>query len=407
MTVDTSASLIDEALSRSIAEILPSREELEEQMRAGRKLHFYMGIDPTAEYVHLGHSTNYLVLERLHKLGHKITVLVGDFTAMIGDPSDKGSERVQLTREQVERNLQTFRSQIQMILDLHDVENPIDFRFNSEWLARLDFRDAVELASNFTVQQMLERETFRKRVDEGKPLHVHELMYPLMQGYDSVALEVDAEVGGMDQKFNMLAGRTLLRRYKAKNKFVLMTTLLVNPKTGEKLMSKSLGTGVALTDPPNDMFFKIMRLPDEGMLQCFIDCTRLPMAEVTRISHQLDTGHNPRDVKLQLAETIVTMYHGAAQAGSARTAWLDQVSQKQLPTELSELAVMVTDGKVDLVQALIDCGSCTTKGQARRLLAGGGVRLNGAKVMSESVQAKDGDVLKAGKRFQVRLSLTQ
>lgn len=319
---------ISEALSRSIDRIYPTRKELRQKMLSGERLTFYMGIDPTADYVHLGHSTNYLVLERLHNLGHKIIVLAGDFTAMIGDPSDKSSMRVQLSAEQVKKNLQTFKVQIGKIINFDDKENPIEFRFNSKWLEKLTFNDAVELASNFTVQQMLERDAFKKRLDDNKPLYVHEFFYPLMQGYDSVALDTDCEVGGTDQTFNMLAGRTLLKRYKNKNKFVITTTLLENPETGEKLMSKSLGTGIGLNESPNDMFRKVMQLPDCSIKQVFIDCTRLSLREINQYITDIKAGANPRDIKLLLAREIVGMYHGSEKAIGAEKFWISTISEK-------------------------------------------------------------------------------
>src|SRR6266403_2544048 len=231
---------IEEVLTRSIDTVYPSKEVVLKALSSGKPLRIYMGIDPTATYVHLGHSTNYIILKRFHELGHKIIVLIGDFTAMIGDPSDKSAARKKLTKEDVENNLKTFKEQIGKILDFSNKENPIEFRFNSEWLAKLTFEDSVALASHFTVQQMIERDTFEKRLKDQKPLYVHEFFYPLMQGYDSVALEADIEIGGTDQTFNMLAGRTLVKTYKQREKFVISTTLLENPVTGEKLMSKSL-----------------------------------------------------------------------------------------------------------------------------------------------------------------------
>ena len=253
MKISTDKRAIDEIVSRSIAEIYPSKDAFAKKLHEGKQLTFYVGIDPTADYVHLGHSTNYLLLERLHKLGHKIIVLVGDFTAMIGDPSDKTSMRTPLTEEEVKTNLKSFKDQIGKILDFESKDNPIEFKFNSQWLSPLTFKDSVELASNFTVQQMLERDAFEKRIKQQKPLFVHEFFYPLMQGYDSVAMNVDGEIGGTDQTFNMLAGRTLLKRYKNKEKFVITTTLLENPETGEKMMSKSLGTGIGINEPPKEM----------------------------------------------------------------------------------------------------------------------------------------------------------
>lgn len=404
MPVNTDPVAIEEVLTRSIAEILPSKEGLREQLASGRRLSFYVGIDPTADYVHLGHSTNYLLLERLHALGHKIIVLVGDFTAMIGDPSDKTSMRVQLTKEEVLDNLKSFKIQIGKILDFEDAENPIEFKFNSEWLSQLTFADTVELASNFTVQQMVERDTFKKRLAAEKPLYVHEFFYPLMQGYDSVALEVDVEIGGTDQTFNMLAGRTLLKRYKNKDKFVITTTLLENPVTGEKLMSKSLGTGVGLDESAKSMFVKIMQLPDPGVMQCFVDCTRLSMHEIEGYRTRLDNNENPRDIKLALAEEIVRMYHGEESAKQAHKDWISEISQKNLADEISPIAISAES--LTVLDYVMNTGVVESKNKARQLVAQGAIRLNENRLedFDEVIQPSKGDILHIGKKHTFRFS---
>jgi tyrosyl-tRNA synthetase len=373
----TDELLIEEVVSRSIDKIYPSKLALKKALKSGKQLTFYVGIDPTADYVHLGHSTNYLILERLHKLGHRIIVLVGDFTAMIGDPSDKTSMRIQLTKDEVEANLKTFKDQIGKILDFDNKTNPIEFKFNSKWLSSLTFKDTVELASNFSVQQMLERDSFQKRINQKKPLFVHEFFYPLMQGYDSVAMNVDAEIGGTDQTFNMLAGRTLLKRYKNKEKFVITTTLLVNPITGEKLMSKSLGTGVALNEEPSIMFIKIMELADEGIMQCFIDCTRLPMSQIEEISKSLAEWSNPRDIKIDLAHEIVKMYHGGELADKAKEQWINTVSKKIITKDLDTISL---NNKIDIVDELVKLKIVGSKNNARRLFTEGAIRIDGKKV---------------------------
>lgn len=401
MNISTDKDKIEEILSRSVDTIYPSADALREKLLSGKQLRIYMGIDPTATYVHIGHSTNYLILERLHSLGHKIIVLVGDFTAKIGDPSDKTSMRVQLTDEQVRENLKTFKEQIGKVLDFDNSDNPIEFRFNSEWLAGLTFSDAVELASNFTVQQMIERDAFQKRLGDNKPLFVHEFFYPLMQGYDSVMLDVDLEIGGTDQTFNMLAGRTLLKRYKDKEKCVMTTTLLVNPKTNEKLMSKSLGTGVSLDSDPDEMFGKTMALPDEGMLQCFIDCTRLTVTEIEDIKQELDDSTNPKDIKLRLAKEIVTMYHSAQAAEQVAEAWTKQFSNRELPENIEDFAVDESIATwADLLVAAKLTGS---KSDARRLIEQGAVKLNGVNVDTEAMDFQPGDILKVGKRNFLKL----
>ena len=398
-TIITDSVLIDEALSRSVAEVLPSKEALRKELLSGRRLTFYLGIDPTADYIHLGHSTNYLILERFHALGHRIIVLIGDFTAMIGDPSDKTSVRIQLTHSQVLQNLKTFKEQISKVLDFNDTTNSIEFRFNSKWLSKLTFEDSVELVSNFTVQQMLERNAFKKRIAEKKPLFIHEFFYPLMQGYDSVAMDIDVEIGGTDQTFNMMAGRTLLKRYKDKEKYIITTTLLVNPETGEKLMSKSLGTGVALNLNAKDMYFKIMRLADPGIHQCFIDCTRLPMNVVSSIKQRLDDGENPRDIKKELAREIVTMYHGVNKAIHAEEQWTSEVSQKNLTDDVRIIQLGVNESIIDL---LVRLDIAKSRSRARRLIRQNAIKVNDTKITNDGILA-NGDILRVGKKHTFKI----
>lgn len=400
-SIITNDELIEEAISRSVAETLPTKDKLKAALRSGQRLTLYVGIDPTADYVHLGHSTNYLILERFHKLGHRIIVLVGDFTAMIGDPSDKTSMRVQLTKEQVLKNLAGFKRQIGKILDFEGTENPIEFKFNSEWLSKLSFQDIVELASHFTVQQMIDRDSFQKRISVNKPLYVHEFFYPLMQGFDSVAMNVDIEIGGTDQTFNMLAGRTLQKRYNNKDKFVISTTLLENPETGEKLMSKSLGTGVSLDLPPKDMFFKTMMIPDAGMMQCFVDCTRLSLDAVSVIRQRLSEGENPRDIKLLLAEEVVTMYHSINEARDAKDAWISEVSKGKLSEDV--LTVQLGANEV-LINFIVRVGAAASKSAARRLLQQGAVKIDDTKVglEAELLELNDNQIVRVGKKHSFK-----
>lgn len=403
-SIITDGALIEEAVTRSVAETLPTKATLKQLLKSGKRLTLYVGIDPTADYVHLGHSTNYLILERFHKLGHRIIVLVGDFTAIIGDPSDKTSMRVQLTKEQVLKNLAGFKRQIGKILDFETTENPIEFKFNSEWLSKLAFQDIVELASNFTVQQMIDRDAFKKRLDQEKPLYVHEFFYPLMQGYDSVAMNVDIEIGGTDQTFNMLAGRTLQKRYNSKEKFIISTTLLENPETGEKLMSKSLGTGVGLNLSPKDMFFKTMMIPDPGMMQCFVDCTRLSLDDIKTIQERLDNGDNPRNIKLLLAEEVVTMYHSANEAQAAKDAWINEVSKKNLAEDILTIQLGSHEFLIDFIVRL---GAAPSKSAARRLLQQGAVKVDDVKVgpEAESTELADNQIVRVGKKHSFRTRL--
>lgn len=394
---------IEEILSRSISAIYPSTEAFRNKLLEGKPLRIYVGIDPTASYVHLGHATNYLLMKRLHELGHKIIVLVGDFTALIGDPSDKTSARVQLTPAEVKENLKTFKAQIGKILDFETNHNPIEFRFNSAWLGKLTFTDVIDLASNFTVQQMIERDTFQKRLADQKPLFVHEFFYPLMQGYDSVMLDADVEIGGTDQTFNMLAGRTLVKRYQDREKFVVTTTLLENPATGEKLMSKSLGTGIGLDESPDNMYAKVMTLPDEAIIQVFIDCTALPLADIDILKTALINGENPRNVKRSLAREIVSTYHSEKAALEAEKSWISQFSDGQLPEDIPDIEVQ--SGQ-DVLGVLLAAGLAESKSEARRLIQQGGFKINGEAVANiDDIIINSGDVLQAGKRRFVKVQI--
>ncbi len=399
--VITDKEKIEEVLTRSIDTIYPSREAFKKVLLSGRQLNIYLGIDPTADYIHIGHATNLLLLERLHNLGHKITLLVGDFTAMIGDPSDKKSERIKLSKEQVLKNLKTYKKQVGAILNFKDKKNPIDFKFNSKWLSKLNFSEIAELASNFTVQQILERDLFKKRINSGKPLHLQEFLYPLLQGYDSVALKTDVEIGGTDQTFNMLAGRTLVRRYQDREKFVVTTTLLVNPKTGEKLMSKSLGTGVGLNESPENMFGQVMALPDEGIIQTFIDCTRLSMSDIDDIVKKLTKGVNPKDLKMRLALEVTSIYHGKKKAELAKNNFIKTFQKNETPTNIKKVSVLKN---TLLVEIFIKNKIVSSKNEFRRLVEGGAIsNLNKKeKVLKYNNLAKNG-VYRIGKKRFIKI----
>ena len=342
--------------------------------------------------VHNGKESNLATVD-------KIIVLVGDFTAKIGDPSDKDAARKRLTDEDVKTNVKTFKDQIGKVLNFEDKKNPIEFRFNSEWLAKLTFEDVVDLASNFTVQRMLERDNFEKRIKDQKPLYVHEFFYPLMQGYDSVAMDVDVELGGTDQTFNMLAGRTLLKNYKNKEKIVVTTTLLENPVTGEKLMSKSLGTGIGLDESPNEMFGKTMRMPDEAIVQVFIDCTYKTMEEIDEMKKQLESGTNPRDLKVALAKEIVKTYHSEEEAEKAEEYFINTFKNKEIPDEIPELKPTTNN----IVDVLVESKICKSKSEARQMIEQGGVKVNDEKVESIELEVQSGDVVQKGKRFFVKI----
>jgi tyrosyl-tRNA synthetase len=395
---------IEELLTRSVSVVYPNKEALKEVLLSGKKLRIYNGIDPTATYVHLGHATNYLILKRFQELGHKIIILVGDFTAMIGDPSDKSAARKRLTKEEVLENLKTFKEQISKVINFDDKDNPVEFRFNSEWLRVLDFEKIAELASHFTVQQMIERDNFQKRLKENKPLYVHEFLYPLMQGYDSVALEADMEIGGTDQTFNMLAGRTLVKAYQSREKFVITTTLLEHPVTKEKLMSKSLGTGIGLDEEPNSMFGKVMAMDDLTMIQLFTDCTNLSMDEINQIKDELEKGANPKEIKVRLAKEIVKMYHSEEEAEKAAEEWENTFSRGEFP---ENAPVVEANKEIKIGDALVEKGIIESKSEFRRLIESGAVsEYPDIKITDPNALVEKDRKIKVGKKIFVQFKTT-
>lgn len=395
MKIDTNEQRIDEVLARSVEEVIPSKKELKEALLSGKRLRIYIGTDATGTSLHLGHATNYMILEKFRALGHEVIFLVGDFTSRIGDPTDKGdSARKQLSREEVMQNTKTWINQVKPLIDVENAENPVKILYNHDWLSKLTFEDVVNIASNFTVQQMIERDMFQKRMQEGRPLYLHELFYPLMQGYDSVEMDVDIEMCGMDQKFNALAGRTLLRKLKDKEKFVFITTLLENPKTGEKMMSKSLGTGVFLDFDATTMYGALMAQPDENMRQLFVDCTKLSQIEIEEVLSAL----SPRDAKMKLAYEITRMYHGESGAKDGETYFVETFQKGGVPDDVSEI-------KPDYIEALITNEIVASKAELRRLLEAGGVRNaeTGEKLSELPKTVEMPIVLKIGKRRFVKL----
>lgn len=404
----TDEKIIDELLSRSVVEILPSKKELKALLLSGKKIKIYIGTDATGTSLHLGHATNYIILEKFRKLGHEVIFLIGDFTSRIGDPTDKLASRKQLTRADVKKNIKTWLKQIRPVINFSDKKNPVKIKFNHDWLSKLTFEDVVNLASNFTVQQMLERDMFEKRIKEEKPIYLHEFFYPLMQGYDSVAMDVDVEMCGNDQKFNALAGRTLLRKIKNKEKFVFITTLLENPITKEKMMSKSLGTGVFLDENNINMFGKIMAQPDENILQLFTDCTYLSLAEIEEIKQQIDSEKvNPRDLKIRLAREITKIYHGETKAKEAQEYFERVVSKKELPSEISELNA--PEGEF-LLDVLVQNKLAESKADARRKVDQGGIKVDNELVSDWRLildKRFDGKILKVGKREFRKIKIIQ
>ena len=390
--VITDDKIIEEILTRSVEEILPTKDGLRELLKSGKRIRVYIGTDATGTSLHLGHATNYMILEKLRKLGHEVIFLIGDFTSRIGDPTDKNeSARKQLTREQVIDNVKTWIDQIRPVIDIDNKENPVKIKYNHEWFSTFNLESLLSLASNFTVQQMLERDMFQQRLKMEKPLYLHELIYPLMQGYDSLIMDVDMEMCGMDQKFNALAGRTLLRKLKNKEKFVFITTLLENPKTGEKMMSKSLGTGVFLDFDADKMFGSIMSQPDENMKQLFTDCTRLSIPEIGEILK----AENLRDAKIVLASEIVGIYHGKDKAESAKDNFIKTFSEGGVPEDVTE--VEAKEG-TSLKELLTENDLVKSASDFRRLIEERAISLDGEKITDPNYTVIKDGVIKVGKK---------
>ncbi len=344
---------IEEFLSRGVEKIYPSKEAFKKVLMSGKKLTIYNGIDPTGSDLHIGHSSVLFKLKELQNLGHQVILLIGDFTGMIGDPTDKTATRKQLTAKEIKENMKNYIKQAGKILDIKNV----NVKYNSKWLSKLKFEDVMNLASEFTVQQMLERDMFEKRIKEGKPIYIHEFFYPIMQGFDSVAMDVDAEIGGNDQTFNMLAGRTMMKN-RGKEKFVLTTKLLVDP-TGKK-MGKTEGNMITLSDSSNDIFGKVMSWPDTLMPLGFEICTRLIDSDINLI-----LSENPRDQKMKLAYEIVKIYHGEKKAKKAEENFINTFQKKEIPEEMTEVKINAGESLMDV---LVKNKILSSNGEFRRLV---------------------------------------
>lgn len=398
--VITDRNRIQEIFNRGVVvNVLPTREGLIERMVSGERLRVYIGVDPTSSSLHLSHAKNYMFLEELRQLGHEVIVLMGDFTARIGDPSDRTSARKQLSEKEIKENVAGWLAQIQPLMDFKAKDNPPRVLYNSKWLRKLSFKDVVELAANFTVQQMLERDMFQKRLKDETPIHLHEFLYPLMQGYDSVAMDVDIELCGIDQTFNALAGRTLVKRILGKEKFVITVNLMENPKTGE-LMSKSRGNGVFLSAGADDMYGQIMAQPDEMIEILFVNCTRIPLDEVKKI---LALG--PREAKAQVALEIVKKFYGEKKSQAVADRWENIFSKKEISAEdMPELKVSKKSSVMDLVMA---SGIAVSKSEARRLIGQGAVSVNDKvqKDWNAKINFSGGEIVKIGKRHFFKIKI--
>lgn len=400
MKIITDKKRIEEIFNRGvIVETLPTREELFKRFTSGERLKIYIGVDPTSNALHLSHAKNYMLLEEIRQLGHEVIILFGDFTAQIGDPTDRSDTRPQLNEEQVKENVKGWIAQIKPLMNFDDKDNPPKILFNSDWLSKLSFKDVVSLAAQFTVQQMIERDMFEKRWESNIPIHLHEFLYPLMQGYDSVAMDVDIELCGTDQTFNALAGRTLMKRLKNKDKCIIVVNLMANPKTRE-LMSKSKGIGVFLSSPPSEMFGAIMAQPDEMIKIFFINNTRIPLDEIENILLQ-----GPRVAKARVAFEIVKKFYGEGKATLAEEEFNKTFREGGLPDDIQELKW--TKDK-PLSEGLIENGLISSKTEWRRLIQEGAVRYGkDTKITDQNFTPKETTILKIGKRRFVKIVVSQ
>lgn len=382
---------------RGIEEILPSKDSFLNKIES-EKITTYLGIDPTSPDIHIGNAVALWKLRMLQDEGHKVILLFGDFTARMGDPSDKMETRKLLPKEEILENAKTYADQAAKILNFSG-ENPAQIKFNSEWLEDLKFSDVIEIASHFTVSQMLERDLFQKRMSEGKPIGLHEFLYPLLQGYDSVAMEPDAEIGGTDQTFNMLSGRSLLKDYKNKEKFVITVTLLLG--TDGRKMSKSYGNSINLTDSPSDMYGKVMSLSDNLLLPYFELATKLSNQEI-------DDALNkpPIETKKLLAFEITSLYHGENKAHEAQENFKSIIQDKKIPRNM-EVFKFATQPTV--VEALVKSGIASSNSEAKRQVNEGSVDIHvenrTEKVLDPFWSLVNGTVVQQGSRNFFRVEV--
>ena len=331
------APALEEFLTRGIVSVYPSRDFLHKKLLHGERVRLYLGVDPTGPTLHLGHTAVLLKLQELQKFGHEIILLIGDFTGMVGDPTDKSAARRRLTRADVLANAKKYKKQASRFLSFSG-KNSVKLLHNSKWLSKLNFEQVLDLSAHFTVQQLMERDMFQVRHKEQKPIYLHEFLYPLLQGYDSVAMDVDGEIGGNDQTFNMLAGRTLMKQLKGKEKFVIAMKLLTDP-SGKK-MGKTEGNMVTFEDSPADMFGKIMSWPDEMIVSAFELLTKVSQSEIEVVQKGMaERSLNPRDAKARLALEIIKHFYSAGEAEKAQESFEKTFREGKAPDSISEIKI--------------------------------------------------------------------
>ncbi len=399
MSVNTNSLAIKELLERGTEEVINAKN-LEQKLKTGKKLRIKLGVDVTAPDLHLGHSVPLFKLKQFQDAGHQVIFLIGDSTTRIGDPSEKKKTRPVLTEQEIKKNAKTYLDQVGKVLDLDKTE----VRRNSEWFDEMGFSDLVKLSTHFSVSRILERDDFEKRLKAGSDIRLHELFYSIMQGYDSYMLKADLEVGGTDQKFNLLAGRTMQKRLKQEQQNILTVPLLVGTD-GKDKMSKSLGNYIGITESPKDQFGKIMSIPDQLILNYFELLTDLPQEEIEGFKDSFnDETVNPRDLKARLGKEIVAKFHSEKEAETAEEEFNRVFRDKDKPTDIPEVK---TKSPILLIDFIIKNKLAASKSEAKRLMEQGGVKLDDKKILDwkKEIKVKNGDVLKVGKRKFVKIKL--
>jgi tyrosyl-tRNA synthetase len=392
--VITDEKLIDEFLERGVETVFPSKKALKEKLMSGERLKIYQGFDPTGPYLHVGHAIGIRALRTLQKLGHEVIFLVGDFTSKIGDP-DKGTTRRTLTDEEIEKNMSGWKEQAAQLIDFKG-ENPVKFERNYKWLSKLTPFDMLRLMSNITIPQILQRDLFKKRLETNDTLKLHEVVYPLLQGYDGVAMEVDMEIGGADQIFNMLIGRDLSKNYLDKEKFVRANKMMDAPDG--ITMSKTKGNGINLGDSAEQMYGKAMSYPDSAILSGLELLTEISMVEIEKIKREMEKGENPMQFKKLMAFEIVKLIKGEEEAQKAQDYFIKTFSKKELPEEVEEIKL---EKEENIIDVLMKAGLASSKSDARRKIEQGGVSING-KVITDfrysANKSDNGKIIKVGKK---------
>ena len=389
-------------LSRGADEILPDGG-LEEKLKLGRPLNIKVGFDPTAPDLHVGHTVLINKMRQFQEFGHNVVFLIGDFTGMIGDPSGRNATRPPLTPEEIDENATTYKEQVFKILDPE--KTTIDF--NSRWLTELGSPGLIKLAAKYTVARMLERDDFSKRFASGQPISIHEFLYPLAQAYDSVALKTDVEMGGTDQKFNLLVGRHIQQQYGLEPQLVL-TVPLLEGLDGVQKMSKTLGNYIGITEPAGEIFGKVMSISDELMWRYFELLSFRPLKEIAALKTAIDEGRNPRDVKFELAEELVARFHDQAAAEKAKAEFISRFQKGAMPDDIEEITVASKDGGLGIAYLLKEAGLVASTSEAFRMIKQGAVRIDGERVADRETALDAGSthVYQVGKRKIARVNLT-